>query len=183
MLGTGAELGLMTDRSRTACAPGPHLPQELPLTSCSSHHAGDHFRNRAASSLQLACKCASLEGGTSSALPEIMGKRRPTGAREALTERRRILTRRAEGTLADERRLLEDVEPDWEDQAATLNAVMLLDRMSDVDLMQLRKVQAALDRLDEGTYGRCVRCRRPIERARLRTLPETERCSTCADTN
>lgn len=91
--------------------------------------------------------------------------------------------RRAEETLADERRLLEEVEPDWEDQAATLNAVMLLDRMSDVELMQLRRVQAAIDRLDEGTYGRCAHCRRPIERARLRVLPETDRCSTCAHTN
>jgi RNA polymerase-binding transcription factor DksA len=112
-----------------------------------------------------------------------MGKTKPTNPRETLTERRRILMRRAEETLADERRLLEEVEPDWEDQAANLNTVMLLDRMSDVDMMQLRKVQAALDRLDQGTYGRCVRCRRPIELARLRVLPETERCSTCAGTN
>jgi RNA polymerase-binding transcription factor DksA len=112
-----------------------------------------------------------------------MGRRKPASARETLIERRRVLMRRTEDTLADERRLLEAVEPDWEDQAATLNAVMLLDRTSDVELMQLRRVQAALDRLNAGTYGRCVRCRQPIERARLEVLPEADRCAGCADCN
>jgi RNA polymerase-binding transcription factor DksA len=112
-----------------------------------------------------------------------MGKRKPESARETLIERRRMLMRRTEGTLAEEQRLLEEVEPDWQDQAATLSAVMLLDRMSDVELMQLRRVQAALDRLDAGTYGRCVQCRQPIERARLRVLPETDRCCSCACSN
>jgi RNA polymerase-binding transcription factor DksA len=64
--------------------------------------------------------------------------------------------------------------------AATLTAVRRLDRMSDVELMQLHRVQAALDRLDSGTYGVCLRCRKPIEPRRLRILPEAERCATCA---
>lgn len=89
--------------------------------------------------------------------------------------------RRSEDTLAQEQRLLEEVEPDWEDQAAILNAVMLLDRMSDVELLQLRRVQAAIDRFDRGNYGRCVYCRQPIERSRLRILPETDRCAGCSD--
>jgi len=91
--------------------------------------------------------------------------------------------RRTEDTLASESRLLEEVQPDWEDRAATLSAVMLLDRMSDLELMQLRRIQAAIDRLDGGTYGRCVHCHRPIEGARLQVLPETERCAGCACTN
>jgi len=38
------------------------------------------------------------------------------------------------------------------------------------------EVQAALARLDAGTYGTCVDCGRPIEDARLEFRPEAARC-------
>jgi RNA polymerase-binding transcription factor DksA len=91
-----------------------------------------------------------------------------------------VLLQRTEQTLSEERSLLERVEPDWEDRAANLTAALVLDRMSDVELAQLRRIQVALDRLDHGTYGRCVQCRQSIERARLQVLPETDRCALCA---
>jgi len=40
----------------------------------------------------------------------------------------------------------------------------------------LQKIDKALTRMDEGTYGICVRCGRPIEKARLRALPYVELC-------
>jgi RNA polymerase-binding protein DksA len=42
------------------------------------------------------------------------------------------------------------------------------------DLMQ--KIDAALKRLDDGTFGICVRCGKPIEKARLKALPYVELC-------
>jgi DnaK suppressor protein len=109
-----------------------------------------------------------------------MSKRERISTRQVLLAKRRALMQRSEQTLADEQRLLEQVEPDWEDLAANLSAARLLDRMSDVELRQLRWVQAALERLDHGTYGICVRCQEPIERRRLAVLPEADRCATCA---
>lgn len=82
--------------------------------------------------------------------------------------------------MAEEQRLLEDVEPEWQESAAALTAARLLDRMSDIELMQLRRVQAALDRIDAGTYGRCLLCGGRIERARLEALPECDRCLRCS---
>ena len=43
----------------------------------------------------------------------------------------------------------------------------------------LRDVQAALWRMDDGAYGRCVTCDRPVEVARLEILPQTAECMTC----
>jgi RNA polymerase-binding transcription factor DksA len=43
------------------------------------------------------------------------------------------------------------------------------------------EVQAALRRLDDGTYGRCEFCERPIAEARLEALPYTRFCIKCAD--
>ena len=45
--------------------------------------------------------------------------------------------------------------------------------------MHDRRVQAALDRLERGTFGLCVTCMRPIERKRLDGAPFTERCARC----
>jgi RNA polymerase-binding transcription factor DksA len=40
----------------------------------------------------------------------------------------------------------------------------------------LRKIDRALGRMDEGTYGTCARCGRTIEKARLKALPYVDLC-------
>jgi DnaK suppressor protein len=42
---------------------------------------------------------------------------------------------------------------------------------------RLEQVVAALDRLEEGTYGRCEHCGRRIRSERLAVLPLTVRCA------
>ena len=44
----------------------------------------------------------------------------------------------------------------------------------------LVKVEDALRRLDEGTYGFCENCHEPIVAARLEAMPDARRCMTCA---
>ena len=57
---------------------------------------------------------------------------------------------------------------------------------SDVDLavVQMKaetvaRIDAALRRVDAGTYGRCVECEEPIAFERLRALPFALRCTSC----
>ena len=38
------------------------------------------------------------------------------------------------------------------------------------------KIDKALGRMDEGTYGLCERCGRPIEKARIKALPYASLC-------
>jgi DnaK suppressor protein len=40
----------------------------------------------------------------------------------------------------------------------------------------LGKIDRALGRMDEGTYGICSRCGKPIEKARLKALPYVDLC-------
>ncbi len=42
------------------------------------------------------------------------------------------------------------------------------------DLME--KIEGALARIENGTYGLCVRCGKPIEKARIRALPYASLC-------
>jgi DnaK suppressor protein len=44
---------------------------------------------------------------------------------------------------------------------------------------QLAAIEAALARLDDGTYGRCVRCGNAIAQERLEALPWAAHCIDC----
>lgn len=45
----------------------------------------------------------------------------------------------------------------------------------------LNKINEALSRLDEGTYGRCFECGDEIAQPRLRALPFAVRCKDCEE--
>ena len=45
----------------------------------------------------------------------------------------------------------------------------------------LNKINEALRRLDEGTYGNCFECGEEIAEARLRALPFAVRCKDCEE--
>ena len=52
--------------------------------------------------------------------------------------------------------------------------------MRDHARQQIELVDAALARLDGGTFGACLRCHRPIHAERLEALPWTPHCIDCA---
>lgn len=42
-------------------------------------------------------------------------------------------------------------------------------------------IRAALDRMEEGSYGQCETCGRDIGHERLQVVPEASHCVSCAD--
>lgn len=42
-------------------------------------------------------------------------------------------------------------------------------------------IEAALGRIEEGNFGRCVQCEGPIPKARLNAIPYTPVCIKCAE--
>jgi RNA polymerase-binding transcription factor DksA len=51
---------------------------------------------------------------------------------------------------------------------------------ADATARELTEIQAALDRIEAGTYGECEVCGHGIGRNRLRALPEVRRCVSCS---
>jgi DnaK suppressor protein len=51
--------------------------------------------------------------------------------------------------------------------------------LEDSELAKLAAIDAALDRIDQGTYGICRNCRKPIASERLEALPYAELCIDC----
>jgi len=47
---------------------------------------------------------------------------------------------------------------------------------NDADFQELNEVRAALERLDNGTFGKCLDCGRDIPPARLAAIPWTAYC-------
>ena len=46
--------------------------------------------------------------------------------------------------------------------------------------LQLQRITNALKRVKNGTYGQCVRCRKPIAEERLELAPDVFLCVRCA---
>lgn len=49
------------------------------------------------------------------------------------------------------------------------------------ELAELQTLDAALQRIEAGTYGQCTGCDAPIAVARLEASPEAARCIACQD--
>jgi DnaK suppressor protein len=93
-----------------------------------------------------------------------------------LEERERLLAEQRETTIQ---------APDpmtYGSQAAAASQVFAQQRdlaLRDHNELQIAAVDAALGRLDAGTYGICTTCGRPITAERLEALPAAAHCIEC----
>ena len=86
--------------------------------------------------------------------------------RRRLLGRRISLLERRQRALAGEHELLAEREPDWEDAAAAVTAVSVLESLSESERRGLARIQTALERIERGTYDECAVCRGPIDEDR-----------------
>ena len=79
----------------------------------------------------------------------------------------------------DRARLYADRVHDLEDESVADLLVDLDLAEIDRDLAELREVEAALDRIEQGSYGTCETCDGPIGEERLLANPAAFRCLDC----
>jgi len=68
---------------------------------------------------------------------------------------------------------------DLADQASDAWDKDLANSLSETERMRLNAVEAALKRVDEGSYGMCQACGKPIPLRRLEALPFAKLCVQC----
>lgn len=106
--------------------------------------------------------------------------------REALLERKQEL----ESEIAEFQQEIVDLGDDQEqergtggnhfaDDASSLGEQETISTIGDDFKEQLQMVEAALKRMDEGTYGVCQRCGKAIPVERLEALPYAAYCIEC----
>lgn len=71
-------------------------------------------------------------------------------------------------------------DDDFEEQAVELDDDDVLERLSHAGRTEVMLIEAALKRIEAGTYGKCATCGKAIPERRLRALPEAENCLSCA---
>lgn len=93
--------------------------------------------------------------------------------RAELEKRRKYLVLRLEN-ISDE--LDEPATADWEENAAESEDDEVLEDLGNAGQDEIAAIDAALARMDAGTYGDCVICGEAISEERLDILPHTPFC-------
>jgi DnaK suppressor protein len=79
----------------------------------------------------------------------------------------------------DRRRDTNTLDADWEEQATVRQNDEVLDVLAEEERLQATAIRAALQRMADGSYGRCVTCGEPIAPRRLAALPSATQCIAC----
>lgn len=96
-----------------------------------------------------------------------------------LTERARMLERVQR--LDDNVHHREEPLPqDFAEQAVELENQEVLEALDDDARADLKQIQRALERIEDGSYGECSRCGDDINPDRLKALPAATLCIRCA---
>ena len=106
-------------------------------------------------------------------------RRRLEQAREQAVRRLAALTDDFDDVVAASRDTNADDEHDPEGHTIAFERSQV-DALVRQARTRLVEVEAALARIDAGTYGTCERCGRPVGEARLDARPEARWCIDCA---
>ncbi len=101
-----------------------------------------------------------------------------TEARKAQLEAREAELKGRLARIEDE--LEQPVSERFEDQATEREGEEVLEDLGAAGQQELRMIDAALRRIEAGTYGICANCGDPISEERLDVLPATPMCLVCA---
>ena len=98
-----------------------------------------------------------------------------------LEQHQDVLTRHFRGQREETEDTSDPPPMDMSDQATREEVMTFRDSRIERDRHQLQAIDAALARIDDGSYGICLECAQPIDGARLRVSPEAELCVACAE--
>jgi DnaK suppressor protein len=94
-----------------------------------------------------------------------------------LKKRRSEILKTLEHVQKEQREIEEN--KDWVDRAAYLSRCRLLDSLVDWYNNETARIDNALLRINEGSFGVCLACHEPIPTQRLETAPEAVFCAEC----
>ena len=97
-----------------------------------------------------------------------------------LEEKQRILNN-SKKTLDQELNVSQDDLPDETDLAASEINQNLVFKLRDRERQLMSKIDAALERIADGTFGTCEVCEEPIEARRLEARPVSTLCLSCKE--
>ncbi len=74
----------------------------------------------------------------------------------------------------------EPAHKDNQERATERESDEVLESLGNAGLLEFRKIQSALRRIKNGTFGQCIECGEDISIARLDVVPYAAKCRDCA---
>lgn len=91
------------------------------------------------------------------------------------------LSAREERIDAHQHNAEREVPKDWQELATFRENDEVVDRLEEHTKRDLAQLKAAITRIENGSWGECVSCEKPIAEARLTALPTAPTCLSCAE--
>jgi DnaK suppressor protein len=101
--------------------------------------------------------------------------------KKTLEDSRKALLDSARKTMEEESNFDTDDLPDEIDQASSEYAQSMVFKLRDREKFLLKKIDRALSRIEDGTFGLCERCEEAINIKRLEARPVTTLCIRCKE--
>lgn len=101
--------------------------------------------------------------------------------KKMLEDSRTAILAKARKTMEEESNFDTDDLPDEIDQASSEYAQSMAFRLLDREKLLLAKINKAIQRIDDGSFGLCERCEDPISLKRLEARPVTTLCIRCKE--
>lgn len=96
-----------------------------------------------------------------------------------LLDMKSTITNRIEALSKDKTRVGGPIEADSSEQAQTIQNDEVVDHLDDLERAELTQIDAALSRIESGTFGECISCGESIGNKRLKALPFATICMNC----
>lgn len=106
-----------------------------------------------------------------------MDKKLIARLREAMESKKAELNERIAKIKKD---ITSGLDSDSQEQATQLENQEVLDALANEATKELAQINKALQRMDDGEYGKCVECGSEIDGRRLEVRPYALRCIDCA---
>ena len=97
--------------------------------------------------------------------------------KKILTERRAYLLNKSDEI---EDKFEQSGDEPFDGDSGEVRNLDVLDDLDDMAQNEIRAIDAAMVRIEDGSFGDCVTCGDPIDAKRLETLPHTPFCKTHA---
>ncbi|MGE0614005.1 MAG: TraR/DksA family transcriptional regulator [Bacteriovoracia bacterium] len=110
-----------------------------------------------------------------------MDKKTVTKFKKLLLDEKQRILNNSKNTLNNELNISSDDLPDESDLAAVEINQNLVFKLRDRERQLLVKIDEALARMDEGSFGTCEECEEDIEMRRLEARPVSTMCIACKE--
>lgn len=101
--------------------------------------------------------------------------------KSSLENKKTELMNRVQALNDDKTRQRGALTANLEEQAQDIENDEVVDGLEELERTQLAQINAAIDRIENGSYGQCLSCGNEIAQTRLEAVPFSTNCIKCAN--